>query len=244
MLKIGVLFFLLYQNLIADPGKVALMSSTTDGVATEYSSNIETLILMSLLPFSAAILVMLTPFLRCIIVFGLLRQALGTMHSPPNQVLIAISLMISFVVMKPSITYIYEQGYQPYVAGEISLLQMSDVALPKLKSFWLSVTDEDELIYFSQVMDVDVVDNLEDLPLSVIIPAFVYSELKTAFKIAFLLFLPFLVIDMVVASILMGMGMMMLSPMIVSLPFKIFAFIALDAFGLVTSSIITSYGGG
>ena len=223
---------------------MSLLTASSSGEPREYSANIETLILMSLLPFASAIVIMLTPFLRCIIVFGLLRQALGTMHSPPNQVLIAISLVISFVVMKPTLDQVYEHAYTPYMSGEISLSAASDVAVPKLKEFWLSVTAEEELVYFSHLMKVAPVDDLSDLPLSVVLPAFVYSELKTAFKIAFMLFLPFLVIDIVVASVLMGMGMMMLSPMIVSLPFKIFAFVALDAFGLVTSSMLSSYGVG
>ncbi|MDP2564328.1 flagellar type III secretion system pore protein FliP [Pseudoalteromonas marina] len=227
----------------AETGQIDLLTVTPNSDGTEsYSSNIQTLIIMSMLPFLTAGIVMFTPFMRTIIVFGFLRQALGTMNSPPNQVLIAISLMVSFIVMKPVLSDIYNDGYLPYESGVISDKKAVEVGVEKMTAFWLSVTSEEELIYFSELMDAEPVDEYKDLPLSVIMPAFVYSELKIAFKIAFLLFIPFLLIDIVIASTLMGMGMMMLSPMIISLPFKIFAFILLDGFGLVTTSMIGSYG--
>lgn len=227
----------------AEMGQIDLLTVTANEDGSEsLSSNVQTLFFMSLLPFLTAGVIMFTPFMRTIIVFAFLRQALGTMNSPPNQVLIAISLMVSFIVMKPVLSDIYHSGYVPFEQGVISDKQALGVGVDKMTDFWLSVTSEEELIYFSELMDAPVVDEYRDLPLSVIMPAFVYSELKIAFKIAFLLFIPFLLIDLVIASTLMGMGMMMLSPMIISLPFKIFAFILLDGFGLVTTSMIGSYG--
>lgn len=240
MIKI-LFLILLTTSLSAQPGTIELLSVVKGEGTDTYTANIQTLILMSLLPFLSAAVVMLTPFMRCLIVFGLLRQALGTMHSPPNQVIIAISMMISAIVMKPTFDVVYEQAYKPYMAGELASDAAASLAVTNMKKFWLSVTHEEELFYFAELMEVDAVDDLNELPLRVVVPAFVYSELKLAFKIAFLIFIPFLVIDIVVASTLMGMGMMMLSPMIVSLPFKIFAFIALDGWGLLTTSMIGSY---
>ncbi len=228
----------------AESGQIDLLTVTPNEDGTQsYSSNIQTLILMSALPFLTAGIIMFTPFMRTIIVFGFLRQALGTMNSPPNQVLIAISLMVSFIVMKPVLSDIYNDGYVPFQEELITDKQAVEIGVSKMTDFWLSVTSEEELIYFSELMDAEPVEEYKELPLSVVMPAFVYSELKIAFKIAFLLFIPFLIIDIVIASTLMGMGMMMLSPMIISLPFKIFAFILLDGFGLVTTSMIGSYGG-
>lgn len=238
---IFVLLFLAFPTLGAD-GRLELMEVATTEHGQKYHANIETLILMTMLPFLSAAIIMLTPFMRCVIVFGLLRQALGTMHSPPNQVVIAISLMISYIVMQPTLDKLHQEVYKPYKAQEITFVQAEEKAVTEMKRFWLGVTNDEELLYFAELFDVGEVEELEDLPLKVIIPSFVYSELKVAFKMAFLFFIPFLIIDMVVASVLMGMGMMMLSPMIVSLPFKLCAFVILDGWGLVTSSMIGSYG--
>ncbi len=218
------------------------VTPTEAGEGERYSVNIETLIVMTLLSFVSAAVVMLTPFLRCIIVFGLLRQALGTMHSPPNQVIIAISMLVSFIVMQPTLDKIYTDVYKPYQEEEISYDMAEEHTILEMKKFWLSATADEELLYFSELFQVEPVNELTELPLKVVIPAFVYSELKVAFKIAFLIFIPFLIIDIVVASTLMGMGMMMLSPMIVSLPFKIFAFVILDGWGMLTTTMIGSYG--
>jgi len=237
------IFIFLSFDLHAAVGKIPLLTvSGSEGQESVYEANIYTLLFMSMLPFLTAAVIMLTPFMRAIIIFGFLRQALGTQHSPPNQVLIAISLMISIIVMKPVLSEVYKDAYKPYTQEILNEDQAIEVGLKHFKRFWLSVTSEEELIYFGEIMEVEAVDDYEDLPLEVILPAFVFSELTVAFKIAFLIFIPFLIIDMVVASTLMGMGMMMLSPMIISLPFKIFAFILLDGFGLVTSSVIGSYG--
>lgn len=238
-----ILVLIAFPTLGAD-GQLELLNvmPTESGDGERYSVNIETLIVMTLLSFVSAAVVMLTPFLRCIIVFGLLRQALGTMHSPPNQVIIAISMLVSFIVMQPTLDKIYTDVYKPYQQKEITYDVAQDYTIFEMKKFWLSATSDEELLYFSELFQVEPVNELTDLPLKVVIPAFVYSELKVAFKIAFLIFIPFLIIDIVVASTLMGMGMMMLSPMIVSLPFKIFAFVILDGWGMLTTTMIGSYG--
>jgi len=242
MIKYLLLFFLVSFPSMAADGYLDLVTVTPTDKGEKYSANIETLIIMTALPFLSAAIIMLTPFMRCVIVFGLLRQALGTMHSPPNQVIIAISLLVSFIVMQPTLNNIYTNAYEPYKAQVISSDAAQDIGVSEMKDFWLSVTNDEELLYFSELFDTPPVDELKELPLKVLIPAFVYSELKMAFKIAFMLFVPFLLIDIVIASTLMGMGMMMLSPMIVSLPFKLCAFIILDGWGLITSSMIGSYG--
>jgi flagellar biosynthetic protein FliP len=242
MIKFILLLLLFSAPSFASDGYIDLITvSPTEG-GDKYSANIETLILMTALPFLSAAVIMLTPFMRCVIVFGLLRQALGTMHSPPNQVIVAISLMVSYIIMQPTLDNVYTYAYEPYKAEIIDADKAREVGLSHIKKFWLSVTHDEELLYFAELFDVPKVDDLESLPLKVIIPSFVYSELKMAFKIAFMLFVPFLLIDIVIASTLMGMGMMMLSPMIVSLPFKLCAFVILDGWGLITSSMIGSYG--
>lgn len=222
-------------------GAIELFKVTAAEDGEVYSSSIQTLIMMTLLSFLSAAVIMVTPFMRCVIVFGLLRQAIGTMQSPPNQVIIAISLLISFIVMQPTFEKIHDEAYVPFTAGNMTQVEAKDIALNHMSTFWLSATSEEELVYFAELMEVEAVNSVEELPLKVIVPAFVYSELKIAFKIAFLLFVPFLIIDIVVASTLMGMGMMMLSPMIVSLPIKIFAFVILDGWGLITTSLIATY---
>ena len=239
-----LVFLLLFMALpsFAVDGQLELLNVSPDGDGERYSVNIETLIMMTLLSFLSAAIIMLTPFLRCIIVFGLLRQAIGAMTAPPNKVLVAISLLISYIVMQPTLDKLYVDIYKPYKSEQISYEIAENAALEEMKKFWLSSTSDEELLYFSELFEVAPVAELMDLPLKVVIPAFVYSELKIAFKIGFLLFIPFLIIDMVIASILMGMGMMMLSPQIVSLPFKIFAFVILDGWGLLTTSLIASYG--
>jgi flagellar biosynthetic protein FliP len=242
ILRLLLLLLITIPSFGAEVGGIDLLHVSPSGDGEKYSTNVETLLFMTALSLLPVVIVMLTPFLRNIIVFSMLRQAIGTMHSPPNNVLVGMAMLVSFIVMQPTLEKIYEDAYVPYQAGSIT----SDVAVNKLetlmKSFWLSVTNEEELIYFHEIMNAPKVEEVEDLPLKVIIPAFVYSEIKMAFKIGLLLFVPFIIIDLVVASSLMGLGMMMLSPMMISLPFKICAFVILDGWGLITSSMIGSFG--
>lgn len=236
-----VLSLTLFPAIGADTG-LDLLHVTPTETGEQYSTTVETLLFMTALSLLPVAIVMLTPFLRNVIVFSMLRQAIGTMHSPPNNVLVGMAFLVSYIVMQPTLEKIYDQAYVPYEQEVIKSDQAVDITTGLMKSFWLSVTDEEELVYFHEIMGGEEVAELSDLPLKVVIPAFVYSEIKMAFKIGLLLFVPFILIDLVVASALMGLGMMMLSPMMISLPFKICAFVILDGWGLITSSMIGSFG--
>jgi flagellar biosynthetic protein FliP len=184
---------------------------------------------------------MMTSFTRIIIVFALLRQAIGTQSSPPNQVLLGLALFLTFFIMSPVADQVYTDAYQPMSEGRIGL----DVALEKasvpVKAFMLRQVRKPDLDLFTQVGNVAPVEKAEDLPMKIVIPAYVTSEIKTAFQIGFIVFIPFIIIDMVVASVLMSMGMMMMSPVIVSLPFKLMLFVMIDGWGLLIGSLVQSF---
>jgi flagellar biosynthesis protein FliP len=182
----------------------------------------------------------MTGFTRIIIVLSLLRHALGTPTSPPNQVLIGLALFLNFFVMAPVLDQIYETAYKPFTESRIDQGEALDRASVPMKAFMLKQTREPDLALFLRLADAQV-ESPEQVPMKVLIPAFVTSELKTAFQIGFLIFIPFLVIDMVVASVLMSMGMMMLSPVIVSLPFKIMLFVLADGWNLLIGSLVRSF---
>ncbi|NCA70286.1 MAG: flagellar biosynthetic protein FliP [Sphingobacteriia bacterium] len=212
----------------------------TDG-GTTYSLSIQTLLLLTLLSFIPAMVLMMTSFTRIIIVFSLLRQALGTQTSPPNQVLLGLALFLTFFIMEPVATRIYEDAYLPLSREEISFEQASARAAEPVKRFMLNQVREPDLALFANLAGVPPATASSDLPLRVIIPAFVTSELKTAFQIGFIIFIPFLIIDMVVASVLMSMGMMMMSPVLVALPFKIMMFVLIDGWTLLVGSLVQSF---
>ena len=217
------------------------VTSGPDG-AQEYSVTLQLLVMMTALSFIPAILVMMTSFTRIIIVLAILRQAIGLQQSPSNQVLIGISLFLTFFIMSPVFKQINEQALQPYMNEEIVSMEAFERAKQPMKDFMLSQTRIKDLSTFSEIAGLEPVDSPQDIPLTVIIPSFITSELKTAFQIGFMFFIPFLIIDLVVASILMAMGMMMLSPMIVSLPFKLMLFVLVDGWSLVMGSLATSFG--
>ena len=205
--------------------------------ATTYSLSLQILALMTALTVLPSIVLGMTSFTRIIIVLSILRQALGTQQTPPNQVLIAIALFLSLAVMAPVLDEIYTNALSPYLADEIAaddaLRQGSDL----LKDFMAANTHEDTLLMFSDMAGEGAYTKASEIPLSVILPAFITSELKTAFQIGFLIFLPFLVIDMAIASILMSLGMMMLSPMLISLPFKLLLFVLVDGWAMTVGSL-------
>ncbi|MEE2025077.1 MULTISPECIES: flagellar type III secretion system pore protein FliP [Alkalimonas] len=227
----------------ADVGTLQAISVTTnpDG-SQEYSVTLQVLAIMTALSFIPAMVIMMTSFTRIIVVLAILRQAIGLQQSPSNQVLIGIALFLSFFIMAPVFNEINEQALQPYLAEEKTSLEALQQASIPVKEFMLHQTRLRDLDTFASIAGVEEVDNLMDLPITVIIPAFITSELKTAFQIGFMLFIPFLIIDLVVASVLMAMGMMMLSPMIISLPFKLMMFVLVDGWILVMGTMATSFG--
>lgn len=220
-----------------------LLSSTPGpGGAQNYSLPIQTLILLTALTFLPAVLLMMTGFTRIVIVLSLLRHALGTQGSPPNQVLIGLALFLTLFVMGPVFDRIYEDAYLPYSQQKITGTSAIDRAQVPLKTFMLRQTREPDVALFTRLARQGAPKAKEDIPLRVLVPAFVTSELKTAFQIGFIVFVPFLIIDIVVASVLMSMGMMMVSPVLISLPFKLMLFVLVDGWTLLVGSLVTSFG--
>ncbi len=203
-------------------------------------SSLNVLVVLTLLVLAPSMVLVMTTFTRFVIVFGFLRQALGTQQVPPTQLLVMLAMILTFFVMEPIGTKAYEQGIKPYIAQEIGYEEaFTKTALP-FKNFMIRNTREKDLALFLRIRKMQNPKTVADVPLSIVIPAFIISEMKTAFEIGFLLFLPFLVIDMVVASILMSMGMMMLPPVMISLPFKILVFVLIDGWNLLIGNLIAS----
>lgn len=226
---------------MAAPGIPAFSSTPGAGGATNYSFSIEALLLLTALTFLPAALLMMTAFIRIVIVLSLLRQAMGTMNAPPNQIIIGLSLFLTFFIMAPVFDKIYATAWTPYSESKISLVQAADLGVQPLKAFMLKQTRQEDLALFIGLAKVPPLNTPEETPLKVLVPAFVISELKTAFQIGFIVFIPFLIIDMVVASILMSMGMMMLSPVLISLPFKIMLFVLADGWNLLIASLVQTF---
>lgn len=223
-------------------GLPAITSTPAGSGGTTYSLTIQMLLMMTALTFIPAALLMMTSFTRIIIVLSLLRHAMGTTTAPPNQVLIGLSLFLTFFIMGPTLERVYNEAYLPLAENKINIIQAGERAAVPMRTFMLKQTREADLAMFAGVAKVDRIEKPEDTPLRVLIPAFVISELKTAFQIGFILFIPFLVIDMVVASLLMSMGMMMMSPVMIALPFKLMLFVLVDGWHLVIGSLVQSFG--
>ncbi|MEI7429529.1 MAG: flagellar type III secretion system pore protein FliP [Betaproteobacteria bacterium] len=222
-------------------GLPALTSTPGAGGSQTYTLSIQTLITLTALSFIPAALLMMTSFTRIIIVLSLLRQAIGTQNSPPNQVMVGLSLFLTFFIMSPVLDKIYVDAYQPLSENRISLTQAVDRGVIPLRSFMLKQTREADIGLFARLANTPKLDSASDIPMRVLIPAFVTSELKTAFQIGFVIFIPFLIIDMVVASVLMSMGMMMMSPVMVALPFKLMLFVLVDGWHLLLGSLVMSF---
>ena len=203
-------------------------------------TSLNVIIVLTLLFLAPSMVLVMTTFTRFVIVFGFLRQALGTQQVPPTQLMVMLALILTFFVMEPVGQKAYDVGIKPYIAEEIGYEEAFTKTAEPFKNFMIRNTREKDLALFIRIRKMENPQNISDVPLSVIIPAFVISELKTAFEIGFLLFLPFLVIDMVVASILMSMGMMMLPPVMISLPFKILIFVLVDGWNLLIGNLIAS----
>lgn len=240
-----VLLMLLSPDILADNGTLSALTVTTNADGSQsYSVTLQVLAIMTALSFIPAMVIMMTSFTRIIVVLAILRQAIGLQQTPSNQVLIGITLFLTFFIMAPVFKTINEQAVQPYLAESITPVQALDAAIVPIKAFMLHQTRVKDLDTFAQIAGLEVAEQPQDYPMTVVIPAFVTSELKTAFQIGFMLFIPFLIIDLVVASVLMAMGMMMLSPMIISLPFKLMMFVLVDGWILVMGTLATSYGVG
>ena len=238
---------LLLAGLIAVPafaqksGFPAFTSSpNADGSAT-YSLSLQTLILLTSLTFLPAVVLMMSSFTRIIIVLSLLRLALGTQSSPPNQVLLGLALFLTFFIMSPVIDRVYNEAYLPFSQDKINIMEAADKASVPLKEFMLHQTRETDLALFVQISGSEEIESRDKVPLKILVPAYITSELKTAFQIGFVIFIPFLIIDLVVSSVLMAMGMMMLSPMIISLPFKLMLFVLVDGWHLIIGSLTQSF---
>ena len=208
---------------------------------TSYSVPIQTLLFFTALSFLPAVLLMMTGFTRIVIVLSLLRQALGTQQAPPNQVIIGLSLFLTFFVMGPTLDRVYQDAYVPYTNNTITFDQALVKAEAPMRSFMLKQTRQSDFALFSRLARLEPTVTAETAPLRVLVPAFVTSELKSAFQIGFMIFIPFLVIDMVVSSILMSLGMMMLSPVLVALPFKLMLFVLADGWNLLIGSLAASF---
>ncbi|MQG96077.1 flagellar type III secretion system pore protein FliP [Pseudomonas sp. MN1F] len=230
--------------LAADPLSIPAitLSNTADG-QQEYSVSLQILLIMTALSFIPAFVILMTSFTRIIIVFSILRQALGLQQTPSNQVLTGMALFLTLFIMAPVFDRVNQDALQPYLSEKMTAQQAIEKAQGPLKDFMLAQTRQSDLDLFMRLSKRTDIASPDQVPLTILVPAFVTSELKTAFQIGFMIFIPFLIIDMVVASVLMAMGMMMLSPLIISLPFKIMLFVLVDGWALIMGTLASSFGG-
>jgi len=222
-----------------EPLSLEVAAQATEGQS--FSLSIQILVMMTLLTLLPAIVLSTTAFVRIIIVLSILRQALGTAQTPPNQVLLGVALFLTFFVMTPVIDSVWAHSVKPYMDSEISAQVALEEGIKPLRTFMLDQTRDSDVQLFAGIAGYDSFDSVDDIPTSIVIPSFMISELKTAFQIGFLIFIPFLVIDLVVSSVLMSMGMMMLSPMLISLPFKIMLFVLVDGWAMLLGSLAGSF---
>jgi flagellar biosynthetic protein FliP len=222
-------------------GLPAFNTSPGPNGGTTYSLSVQTMLLLTMLSFLPAMVLMMTSFTRIIIVLSLLRQALGTTTTPPNQVLVGLALFLTLFVMSPVLDKAYTDGYKPFSEGTVPMETAVSRGLAPFKTFMLRQTRESDLALFARISHAAPMQGPEDVPLSLLVPSFVTSELKTGFQIGFTIFIPFLIIDMVVASVLMSMGMMMVSPATISLPFKLMLFVLVDGWQLLLGSLAQSF---
>lgn len=241
-LMIAMIVVLLSQSANAqDVALDAIKVTTNPDGSQDYSVTMQILLIMTVLSFLPSIIIMMTSFTRIVVVLAILRQALGLQTTPSNQIIIGIALFLSFFIMSPVLSEVQDTALTPYMNDEISAKEAFTRAQVPMHKFMLSQTRPTDIALFAEFADEKITDE-KNVSMKVLIPAFMVSELKTAFQMGFMLFLPFLVIDLVVSSILMAMGMMMLSPMIVSLPFKIMLFVLVDGWSLIMSTLVSSFG--
>lgn len=228
-------------SLAADPGLSVLQITTEKDGGQTYTIGLQVLAVMTAFSLLPAALIMLTSFTRIVIVLAIVRQAVGMPQAPSGQILIGLSLFLTFFIMSPVFTKVYEDAISPYMDEQIPAKQAFDLASSPFKEFMLAQTREKDLTMFAEIAEAGEINDSSEVPFSLLMPAFVTSELKTAYQIGFLIFIPFLIIDLVVASVLMAMGMMMLSPMIISLPFKIMLFVLVDGWAMVMGTLASSF---
>jgi len=227
--------------LAQDMSLPAFTSKPTPGGGQSYTLSLQTLLMLTALSFLPSVLLLMTSFTRIVIVLSLLRHALGVQSTPSNQVLIGLSLFLTLFVMSPVLDRIHGEAYQPFAENRIAFTEALQKGSVPLHEFMIRQTRETDLALFSRIAKTPPMQKAADVPMKILIPAFVTSELKTAFQIGFLVFLPFMIIDMVVASVLMSMGMMMMSPATISLPFKIMLFVLADGWNLLIGSLVQSF---
>lgn len=235
------LLFLVASAAHGVPGVDAITANPTADGGQEYTLSIQILLFMTALSLLPGALMMMTSFARILIVLAILRQALGTQNTPSNQILVGLTLFLTIFIMMPVFSEINQVALQPYLEEKVGSSEALDAAAKPMREFMFAQTREDDLALFARIANQAEMDGPESVPFSILLPAFATSELKTGFQIGFLLFIPFLVIDIVVASILMSMGMMMLSPLIISLPFKIMLFVLIDGWALVFGTLASSF---
>ncbi|MEM0954987.1 MAG: flagellar type III secretion system pore protein FliP [Pseudomonadota bacterium] len=225
----------------AEPSIPLVSVTPGTGGGSEYSMSLQILLLMTLLTLIPAALITMTSFTRILIVLAILRQALGTAQTPSNQIILGLSLFLSLFIMAPVFETAWTQSLKPYMEETIGFAEALDGAKTPFREFMFAQTRENDLMLFAQLGGYDGFANRSEVPMVVLLPSFLTSELKTAFQIGFLIFVPFLIIDLVVAAVLMSMGMMMLSPMLISLPFKLMLFVLIDGWSLVTATLVRSF---
>ena len=235
------LLFLCFPAAAQTAGIPAFSVSGGANDGQTYSVTLEILALMTVLTVLPAILLMMTSFTRIIIVLGILRQALGTQATPSNQILLGLSLFLTLFIMTPVLEQVNDEAVQPYLQEEVNAFEALKIAEKPFRTFMLAQTRETDIQMFADIAGVESIASPEETPLRLLMPAFVTSELKTAFQIGFLIFIPFVIIDLVVASVLMSMGMMMLSPLIISLPFKLMLFVLVDGWSLIMGTLASSF---
>ncbi|MAL95349.1 MAG: flagellar biosynthetic protein FliP [Haliea sp.] len=242
VLLAAVMTLMLWPELALAQASIPLLEvQPLPGGGSTYSLGIQILIVMTLLTLLPAALITMTSFTRILIVLAILRQALGTAQTPSNQIILGLALFLSLFIMAPVLEQAHQQALVPLLNEEIAFEEALSVAQGPLREFMFGQTRENDLLLFAQLGGYEPFASRDEVPLVVLLPSFLTSELKTAFQIGFLLFVPFLVIDLVVASVLMSMGMMMLSPMLISLPFKLMLFVLVDGWSLVATTLVSSF---
>ncbi len=227
---------------LAQGGGMPILNMVDDGTGnTQYSLTLQLLALMTMLTLLPSLLMMMTSFVRIIIVMSLLRQALGTAQTPPNQVLLGLALFLTIFIMTPVFSSVYDEAMLPYMNNSLGFEEALTEAQAPFRTFMLNQTRETDIAMFVEIAGNDEVVEPGDVPFTTLVPAFITSELKSAFAIGFLIYIPFVVIDLVVASVLMSMGMMMLSPMMISMPFKLMLFVLVDGWTLIMGSLTSSF---
>ena len=241
-MKAFLIIISFFASVLAAPTVPTIdLSLSAPNTPTQLVTSLNVLIVLTLLALAPSLIFMMTSFLRLIIVFSFMRQAMGTQQMPPTNVLISLALILSFFIMEPVGKASYEAGIKPYLEEKISYQEAFELGAKPFKEFMVRNTREKDLALFYRIRNMPNPATIDDIPLSIVMPAFVISELKTAFEIAFLLYLPFLVIDMIISSVLMAMGMMMLPPVMISLPFKLLIFVLVDGWNLLVGNLIASF---